>query len=57
MNEQIRLEEIAHFYTEKKDTVDKYCIEKEKQGYKVKVVPAQPKGWVVSSYILIKLND
>lgn len=49
MNEQIRIEEKAHFYTEKKDIVEKYSIEKEKQGYIVKVEPAQPKGWVISS--------
>ena len=57
MNEQVRIEEKAHFYTEKKDIVEKYSIEKEKQGYIVKVEPAQPKGWVVSSYIWVKLNN
>lgn len=57
MNEQIRIEEKAHFYTEKKDTVDKYSREKEKQGYTVKVESAQPKGWIVSSSVWLKLNN
>lgn len=33
MDEQVRIEEESHFYTEKKDIVDKYVKEKEKQGY------------------------
>lgn len=57
MDEQVKIEEKAHFYTEKKDIVDGYIREKEKQGYAVKVEPARPKGWVVSSYIWLILNN
>ena len=57
MDEQILIEEKAHFYTEKKDPVDNYSREKEKQGYTVKVESAQPKDWVVSSHIWLKLNN
>lgn len=57
MDEQVKIEEKAHFYTEKKDIVDGYIREKEKQGYTVKVEPARPKGWVVSSYIWLILNN
>lgn len=57
MDEQVRIEEKAHFYTEKKDSVDNYSREKEKQGYTVKVESAQPKGWIVSSSIWLKLNN
>lgn len=57
MDEQIKIEEKAHFYTEKKYTVDEYCREKERQGYTVKVDSAHPNGWVVSSHIWLKLNN
>ena len=57
MDEQILIEEKAHFYTEKKNVVDNYSREKEKQGYTVKVESAKPKGWVVSSDVWLKLNN
>lgn len=56
MDEQIRIEEKAHFYTEKKDIVDKYAREKEKQGYKVKIEKVAPKGYVVVSYYWISFE-
>lgn len=49
MDEQVRIEEKAHFYTKKKEWVDQYAREKEKHGFKVRVVPAEPKGWIVVS--------
>ena len=57
MDKQVRIEEKAHFYTEKKDIVDKYAKEKKKQGYVVKIRHVSPKGWVVESHIWIKLNN
>lgn len=57
MNEQIRIEEKAHFYTEKKDFVDDYIRKKKEQGCFVEVESVWPIGWVVSSYIWIKLNN
>ncbi len=39
LKEQIRIEEQAHFCTEKKEIVDCYIREKEKQGYLVEVYP------------------
>lgn len=56
MNEQIRIEEKAHFYTEKKDLVDKYAREKEKQGHKVKIEKVDPKGYVVVSHVWIAFS-
>lgn len=49
MNEQIYIEEKAKFFTEKKDVVEKYALFKEQQGYKVKIISASPKGWIVVS--------
>lgn len=57
MDEQIRIEETAHFYTEKKDLVDAYGREKEKQGYKVTIKPAEPNGWIVKSHIWLAIGD
>ena len=57
MDEQIRIEEKAYFYTEKKDCVDNYVRKKKEQGYFVEVESVWPIGWVVSSYIWIKLNN
>lgn len=56
MDEQIRIEEKAYFYIEKKDCVDNYVRKKKEQGYFVEVESVWPIGWVVSSYIWIKLN-
>lgn len=57
MDDQIRIKEKAHFYTEKKNIVELYANQKTKQGYKVQIKPASPKGWVVNSYIWLKLED
>lgn len=56
LEEQIRIEEQAHFYTEKKELVDSYSREKEKQGYSVKVYPAQTKGWVIISHLHLAIG-
>lgn len=56
LKEQIRIEERAHFYTEKKELVDRYVREKEKQGYSVEVYPTQPKGWVVTSHLHLDIG-
>lgn len=53
MNEQIRIEEKAHFYTEKKDAVEQYAKEKEKRGYTVKIHETNPLGYVVVSNLWI----
>lgn len=51
MDEQVRFEEKAHFYTEKEDWVDQYAREKERHGFKVKMEKIEPKGWVVTSIL------
>lgn len=56
LKEQIRIEEQAHFYTEKKELVDCYRREKEKQGYSVKMYPVNPKGWVVTSHLYLAIG-
>lgn len=56
LKEQIRIEEQAHFFTEKKELVDRYRREKEKQGYSVEVYPTQPKGWVVTSHLHLAIG-
>lgn len=50
MDEQIRIDEKAHFYTETKYVVEKYASFKRKQGCDVRITPAKPKGWVVISH-------
>lgn len=55
LKEQIRIEEQAHFFTEKKELVDSYRREK-KQGYSVEVYPALPKGWVVTSHLHLAIG-
>lgn len=57
MDDQILIKEKAHFYTEKKNIVELYANQKTKQGYKVQIKPASPKGWVVNSYIWLKLEE
>ena len=56
LKEQIRIEEQAHFFTEKKELVDSYRREKEKQGYSVEVYPAMPKGWIVTSHLHLAIG-
>lgn len=57
MNEQVRIEEKTHFYTDKKDTVDWYAKYKKMRGYRVRVETAQPKGWVVISTIWLDISE
>lgn len=57
MNEQVRIEEKTHFYTDKKDTVDWYAKYKKMRGYSVRVETAQPKGWVVISTIWLDISE
>lgn len=57
MNEQIRIEEKAHFYTEKKDVVEQYAKEKEKGGYTVKIHETNPLGYVVVSNLWICMSE
>lgn len=56
LEEQIRIEEQAHFFTEKKELVDSYRREKEKQGYSVEVYPTEPKGWIVTSHLHLAIG-
>lgn len=56
LKEQIRIKEQARFFTEKKELVDSYRREKEKQGYSVEVYPAQPKGWIVTSHLHLAIG-
>lgn len=55
--EQIRIEEQAHFYIEKKELVNRYVREKKKQGYSVEVYPTQPKGFVVTSHLHLAIGE
>lgn len=57
MNEQVRIEEKAHFYTEKKDVVNWYAKDKKMRGYQVKIESTYPKGWVVSSYKWFDISE
>lgn len=56
MNEQIRIKEETHFYTEKKDIADRYAEEKRKQGCKVKVNHVNPIGYIVMCSLWIVMN-
>ena len=56
LKEQIRIEEQSHFFTEKKELVDSYRREKEKQGYSVEVYATHPKGWIVTSHLHLAIG-
>lgn len=56
LKEQIRIEEQAHFYTKKKELVDRYRREKEKQGYSVEMYPVGPIGWIVTSHLHLAIG-
>lgn len=53
---QIEIEDRAHFYTEKKKFVEHYCREKRKQGYSVELHPAGSMGWVVISRLYLVMG-
>ena len=57
MYEQVLIEEQAHFLIQNKDIAERYAQEKKRQGYKVKIVEAEPMGYIVSSYLWIGFEN